>query len=209
MPYAFKQLLEKIASGKAPGPSPSFSILHMILAIELMSEKTIGRNKLAEKLSVGEGVVRTIIERLRDAGLIITSKTGCILTDKGLSLWKEYESVFKRKIQVGKNELTFAPYNFAILVKNRLHKVKSGVEQRDAAVITGAKGATTIIFKAGRLMIPSVSNNVAEDFPKAADQIFRLLKPEENDVIIIGSAESLEKAEYSTLASAWTLVNDC
>ena len=209
MPYLFKQLLEKITTEKAPGPSPTFSIFHMLRAIELMAEKTIGRSKLAENLNVGEGAVRTIIGRLKDAGLVATSKTGCSLTNKGLRLWKEYKLIFKKKVEIIKSELAFANYNFAILIKNRGHKVKSGVEQRDAAVMAGAKGATTIVLKEGCLILPSVSGNVTKDFPKAANQIVQLLEPEENDVIIIGSADNLGKAEYGTLAAAWTLLNDC
>jgi len=116
MPHKFKQLLEKITSEKAPGPSPSFSVLHILHAIELISEETIGRSKLAENLKVGEGTVRTIISRLKDANLIATSKAGCTLTNKGLRLWREYKSVFKKKIEIGKNELTLADYNFAVLV---------------------------------------------------------------------------------------------
>jgi len=209
MPYAFKQLLEKITREKAPGPSPTFSVFHMLRAVEFIAEKTIGRSRLAENLEVGEGVIRTVIERLKDAGLIETSKTGCTLTNKGLRLWQEYTSVFKKKMQIEKNELALAEYNLAILIKNRGHKIKSGVEQRDAAVMAGARGATTIMVKEGRLIIPSVSNIVAKDFPKAANQIIRNFEPEENDVIIIGSADSLGKAEYGTLAAAWTLINDC
>jgi predicted transcriptional regulator len=208
MPYAFEQVLKKIAGEKAPGPSPTFSIFHLLLAIELISKEIIGRSKLAEKLNVGEGAVRTMVERLRDAELITTSKAGCALTSKGLRLWEEYESVFK-KVEIGKNELTLANYNFAILVKNRGHKVRSGMEQRDAAVRAGAKGATTIMFKGGRLIIPSASNDVAKDFPKAASQIAKLLKLEENDAVIIGSDDSLEKADLGALAAAWTLLDDC
>jgi predicted transcriptional regulator len=209
MSHKFKQLLEKLSSEKAPGPSPSFSMFHLLHAIELISEKTIGRSKLAENLKVGEGAVRTIINRLKDADLVVTSKSGCALTSEGLRLLREYKSIFKKKIEIGKNELTLADYNFAILIKNRGHKVRSGVEQRDAAVMAGAKGATTIMFKEGHLKIPSVSDDVAKDFPNAANQIVRLLEPKENDVIIIGSADSLGKAEYGTLAAAWTFLNDC
>ncbi len=209
MPHTFKQLLEKITGEKAPGPYPTFSVFHMLRAIELIAEKTIGRSKLAEELKVGEGTVRTIIGRLKDAGLITTSKAGCILTNEGSRLWNEYKTVFRRKVEIGKSELTIADYNFAILVKNCGDKVKSGMEQRDAAIMVGARGATTIMFKEGRLIVPSVSDNIAKDFPRAANQIIRLLQPEENDVIVIGSADSLGKAEYGTLAAAWTLINDC
>ena len=208
MPHTFKQTLKKITGEKAPGPSPSFSIFHMLRAMELIAETTIGRSKLAEELEVGEGTIRTIISRLKDSGLITTSKLGCTLTSKGLKLWKEYKAVFKKKVKIAKNELTLADYNFAILVKNHGHKVQSGMEQRDAAIMVGARGATTIMYKEGRLVIPPVSNNVAEYSTKWANQMVRLLQPEENDVIVIGSADSLVKAEYGALAAAWTLIDD-
>jgi predicted transcriptional regulator len=208
MPYPFKRLLEKISSEKAPGPSPSFSFFDIIRAIEVIDEKTIGRNKLAENLNVGGGAIRTIIERLKDADLIETSKAGCTLTSKGSKLLKEYKSIVK-KAEIGKNELALAEYNSAILIKKSGHKIKSGVEQRDAAIRTGAKGATTIIFKKGHLTIPSVSGNMAKDYPNAANQIIRYLKPEENDAIVIASGDSLGEAEYGSLAAAWTLLDDC
>jgi predicted transcriptional regulator len=208
MPDDFKQLLEKVMSERAPGPSPSFSVFHLLHAIELMAKGTIGRNKLARSLNVGEGTARTIISRLKSAGLIVTSKAGCTLTSKGSKLLMAYRSIFEKKVEIGKNELTLANCNFAILIKNRGHLIKSGVEQRDAAIMAGARGATTIMFKEGRLRIPSVSDDVAKDFPNAANQIVRLLEPRENDVMIIGSADSLGKAEYGTLAAAWTVLDN-
>jgi Mn-dependent DtxR family transcriptional regulator len=206
MPHSFKQLLDRIMSEKAPGPSPTFSVLHMLQAIEIISEKAVGRNRLAQILGVGEGAVRTIIDRLKEADLITTSKAGCTLTKMGSKLLREYESVFEKRVEIERNELTLANYGYAILAKDRAHKVKSGVEQRDAAVMAGAKGATTMMLKKGCLVAPSVSDNVAQDFPKAAHLIVGLLRPEENDVVIIGSADTLGKAKYGALAAALTLL---
>jgi len=207
MPATFKQSLEKLVREKAPGPSPSFSVFHLLVALAIIAEKPVGRSKLAEELDVGEGVARTLVRRLRDAGLIATSKAGCSLTGKGLRLWREYESTFKIT-EIRKSELTFGDYNFAILIKNRGQKVRSGMEQRDAAVMAGAKGATTMLFKKGRLVFPSTNRDVAEDFPKASDQISRLLRLKDNDAIIIASSDNLRKAEYGALAAAWTLLNN-
>lgn len=207
MPSTFKQSLENLIREKAPGPSASFSVFHLLLALAIIAEKPVGRSKLAEELNLGEGVARTLAGRLKHAGLIATSKAGCSLTDKGLRLWKEYESTFKMT-EIGKSELTLGDYSFAILIKNRGHKVKSGMEQRDAAVMTGAKGATTMLFKKGRLIFPSTNRDVGEDFPKASKQISSVLKLEENDAIIIASSDGPRKAEYGALAAAWTLLND-
>jgi predicted transcriptional regulator len=205
----FKRLFEEMASEKAPGPSPTFSLFHLLRALELISEKPVGRSKLAKELEVGEGTIRTIIERLQNFELVTTSKAGCTLTQKGLRLWKEYRSMFPKKAKVEKSEIAFGEHNFAVLVKNHGSKIRSGVEQRDAAVMAGARGATSCVFKEGRLIIPAVSNDVAKDFPEAAGQIFRLLQPGENDVIVVGSAESSVKATYGALAAAWTLLDDC
>lgn len=205
MRHPLRQFLEEIAGEKAPGPPLKFSVLHMLLALELIAEKPIGRNKLAQKLNVGEGAVRTILGRLEDAGLIVISKAGCSLTKEGTSLWKEYSSVVK-KVKIGKSELSNAEHNFAVLVRDQGHKLKSGMDQRDAAVMVGAKNATTMVFKDGKLIIPSVTNDVFKDFPRAANQL-RILHPTEMNVIIIVGADSSEKAEYGALAVAWTLVN--
>lgn len=205
----FKQLLEKIAKEKAPGPATTFSALHLLRAVELVAEKPVGRAKLSEELKVGEGVARTIITRLREAGLISTSKAGCGLTVKGRKLWGEYRKVVSKNVEIRECKLMNAKYNFAVLIKNCGHKVKTGIEQRDAAIKTGAKGAITIIFKDGRFIIPTVSEDFLKDYPDVAEQIVKLIQPEENDVIIIGGADTSDAAVYGTLAAAWTLVDDC
>ncbi|PMB74060.1 hypothetical protein C0199_01535 [Candidatus Bathyarchaeota archaeon] len=209
MPSKIKSLLEKIVGEKAIGPAPTFSILHILRAIELVSEKPVGRGKLAEELRVGEGAVRTIISRLRRAGIFSTSKVGCQLTVKGLKLFEEYKKIFGKRTKIDKAKLMPTPFNSALLAKNCGDKVKSGIEQRDAAVRVGAKGATTIIFKNGRLVIPSVCDDLSRDYPKIAEKLIALLQPEENDVIVVAGADSLELAEYGAAAAAWTLFDDC
>lgn len=74
----------------------------MLRAIKLIAEKTIGRSKLAEELKVGEGTVRTIISRLKDAELIITSKAGCVLTDKSIKFWNEHKMFPRRRPKLEK-----------------------------------------------------------------------------------------------------------
>ena len=207
MPSVLRKSLEALTKERAPGPNPSFSTFHFLLGIEIIGEKSIGRSKLAEQLGIGEGVARTLIERLKDEDLISTSKTGCSLTEKGLKLLNEYRSMI-RKVKIEKNELAFADYSFAVLVKNSGHKVKTGIEQRDAAVMAGAKGATTMLFQKGQLVFPSVTRNLRRDFPKASDQIMHLLKPQDNDAIVVVSSEDSRKAENGALAAAWTLL-DC
>lgn len=207
MSFGLKQSLEKLTKEKAPGPSTSFSMFDFLLTIELVAEKSLGRNKLAGMLGIGEGAARTLLRRLKDDELISISKRGCSLTDKGLRLWNKYRSTVS-KVRIGKNELTFAEYSFAVLVKNSGHKVKTGMEQRDSAIVAGAKGATTLLLQKGQLVFPEFDRNVKRDFPKASEQITRLLKPQENDTIIVVSSDTVAKAERGALAAAWTLIGD-
>ena len=208
MTSQFKRFIESLASPKGPGPSTTFSMFHIFYALELTAEKPIGRTKLAEKLNIGEGAIRTIVSRLKDAGLIVTSKEGCNLTDKGLSVWKRFEEVFPKRIKIEKTPLTTSEYNYAFLVKNKGHKVKSGIDQRDAAIMGGAKRALVIVSKKGHLVIESVSNSIEKDFPEAAKKILKDLKPENNDVIIIAGADDLLKAKRGAFAASWILLDN-
>ena len=208
MTSKFKKYIEDIANQKAPGPSTTFTVSHIYFALELMAEKPIGRNKLAKQLDVGEGAIRTIINRLKDAGLIETSKEGCNLTSKGLSVWKQFEEHFPKRVEIGKTELTKADYNYAFLVKNSGHKIKSGIEQRDAAIIAGATRAVIIVAKKGHLTIESVSSNLEKEFPEATNQILKNIQPENNDVIIIVGASARQKAKHGAFAASWALLED-
>jgi predicted transcriptional regulator len=208
MTSQFKRFIESLASPKGPGPSTTFSMFHIFYALELMAKKPIGRNKLAAKLNVGEGAIRTIISRLKDAGLIVTSKEGCSLTDKGLSVWRNLVEVFPKRVEIGKTALITSKYNYAFLVKNKAHKVKSGIDQRDAAIMGRARRALVIVFKNGRLIIESVSNSLEETFPKTASEILENLEPEDNDVIIIAGADDPLKAKRGAFAASWILLGN-
>ena len=206
MATSLKKFMQQIASKKAPGPSTTFTIFHVFYALELLSREPLGRNKLAERLEVGDGAVRTIISRLKDAGLIETSKEGCSFTKKGQEIWRQFTEVFPVRIEFAHSELTDSPFNFAFLVKNCRLKVGSGINQRDAAIIAGARKALIVAFKNGHLSIESVSDCIDKQYPKAASIIFRDLKPMDNDLVVIASADSAMKAKRGAFAASWSLI---
>lgn len=206
MAASLKKFMQQIAGKRAPGPSTSFTIFHIFYALELLAKKPLGRNKLAEKLKVGDGAVRTIISRLRDAGLIEASKEGCYLTKKGVDVWRQFEEIFPKRVGISRSELNASEFNFAFLVKNVGEKVASGIDQRDAAIIAGARKALVIVFKKGHLRIESVSDSVEKEYPTAATQLLKELMPQENDVIIIAGAETELKAKRGAFAASWSLI---
>lgn len=206
MALSLKKFLQQVSGKKAPGPSTSFTIFHVYYALELLSLEPLGRNKLAEKLQVGDGAVRTIISRLKDAGLIEISKEGCALTEKGREFWQQFLEVFPKRIEFPHSELTQSPYNFAVLVKNCNFK-GSGIDQRDAAIIAGARKALVIAYRNGHLSIESVSDNIEKQYPNATKLILKELAPTENDVVVIAGADSALRAKRGAFAASWSLVS--
>jgi len=207
MASSLKKFMQEIAGKKAPGPSTTFTIFHVFYALELLSERSLGRNKLAEKLNVGDGAVRTIISRLREAALIETSKEGCTLTQKGLDIWRQFQEIFPKRVEIPRSELAQSEFNFAFLVKKSAQKVESGIDQRDAAIIAGALKALVIVLKNGHLCIESVSDCIEKQYPKAANLLLKELMPQEDDVIIISGAESYLKAKRGAFAASWSLIS--
>ena len=203
-----KEFLNSLAKEKAPGPALTFTSLHLIKVLELIAEGPIGRGKLAKELGIGEGTIRTIIKRLKDSNLIEISRNGCHLTNFGENFWKKFKEKIPKKVFLEKNEFSLAEYTAAVLIKKCGDKVRIGMQQRDAAIMAGAEGATTLVVKDGKIILPGVSDDVAKDYPVAYRQIVKLLKPEHDDVVIVGTGETKEKAEYGALAAALTLLED-
>ncbi|MCL5876478.1 MAG: winged helix-turn-helix domain-containing protein [Candidatus Bathyarchaeota archaeon] len=207
MATSLKKFMQQLSGKKAPGPSTSFTIFHVFYALQLLSKKPIGRNKLAEQLNVGDGAIRTIISRLREADLITASKAGCELTEKGKNIWRQFEEIFPREIDFGKSELNPNEYNYAFLVKNCGEKVGSGINQRDAAIIAGARKAFVMVYRNGRLRIESVVDDMEKQYPKTTKQMIEQLQPQENDAIVVASAESVLRAKRGAFAASWSLIS--
>lgn len=204
---SIKVVLEKFVSEKTVGPSPSFTVFDVIKVFEIIAESgSIGRGLLSIRLRLGEGTIRTLISRLKKAQLMTITRKGCALTVKGKKIWSQIKISIPSKYGIEDNELTFAAYNVALLVKDRAKKVKKGLEQRDAAVRIGASGATTLVFKDGKLSLPTISDDILKDYPKAFRQITHLMEPANDDVVIMSCGITQKAAEYGALAAYWTLL---
>jgi hypothetical protein len=75
------------------------------------------------------------------------------------------------------------------------------MEQRDAAIKMGATGATTLLFKHNKFVIPGTKNyDSLEKEPHIAKLLIKKLKPEDGDIVMIGSAvTSIRIAEFAAL----------
>jgi len=195
-------VLEKAASKLAPGRTPYFAEAHLVKTLRIIdAEGPVGRVKLSKTLGLSEGAIRTLIKHLENEGLIEVSRTGIVLTNLGKELSSNLKSRVSEAIEIPQSSLTVGQFNMAILIKNASNAIKGGLEQRDAAIKVGALGATTLIFNRGKLNMPLVDEDVFRKVPTIREALISKLKPQENDLIIIGSAKDKLTAELGAVAA--------
>ena len=200
-------VIANVSRKLAPGREPTFLEAHIITALRIISaEKTVGRIKLSKTLGLGEGVTRTLVKHLRKEGLVEVSRPGITLSKSGRKLLSDLKSRISGEIVIPKSSLTVGSFNIAILVRHAADAVAYGLEQRDTAIKAGASGATTLVFSGNMLTMPGTNEDVFQDIQPIRDMLVSKLKPEENDVIIIGSANDKLSAEFGATAAALKLL---
>ena len=201
------QTIEKVIGKMAPGRVPSFREAHVIKALETIGAgKGVGRIKLSKILGLGEGETRTLVKHLKNGRLVEVSRSGIVLSKFGEEIFSDLRSKISGSTEVPGSPLTVGPFNLAVLVRDVGHRVKYGVEQRDAAIKVGALGATTLVFSGDRLIVPGVGEDVFREVKQIRATLVSELKPKENDVIIIGSAKNKLKAELGAKTAAFELL---
>jgi DNA-binding MarR family transcriptional regulator len=181
-----------------PGPLPRFSPLHLWMALELIGRHgRVGRKQLARMMEIGEGSVRTILERMAKLGLVRSLRGGSSLTEKGRRILGSLPRVTEADLHY----LSLARKSAVTVVPGGAPRVSSGIEQRDAAVRAGGKGATVLIFRSGRLRFPD-----GLEVEREADRILSLVSPSEDDAVLIGFGDDGVSARLAAMAAAVSLL---
>lgn len=179
------------------GPKPLFDKGQVKRALELIGDHgPIGRKKLADKLGVGEGSMRTILNRLKDEDLITSSPRGHFLTDKGE---RKLEKEARKFLKIDVGDLTVGFTDVATMVGGVADRIDKGIEERDEAIKVGAKGATVLVFQDDSLKLPSSGEEIDAGIEAKLLDFFR---PSDGDVIVIGTADDEKTAERGALAAA-------
>jgi DNA-binding Lrp family transcriptional regulator len=181
------------------GPLPRFADLHVKKVLELLSrDGRMSRKEISVRTGLGEGSVRTILRKLKQRGLVSSTRAGHFLTEKGRSaVGGSLDAV-----EVSVPGLTVGRANVAVLVRGASHLIKKGIEQRDEAIKAGAGGATVLVCRGGRLEFPEPFMRVKR---AAEEELMEKLRPREGDVVIIGTADNLRAAEEGARAAARSL----
>jgi hypothetical protein len=190
--HMYIMALEKVTSRYAPSRVLSFDVVHVFAALQMIGKNnnTTSRNALCEGLVLGEGTVKTLVKHLKMQGLIETSNRGTKLTAKGKSICEGLISAIPSEMSLPKCSIALSRFNYAVLVREFGFAVGLGIEQRDAAIKMGAAGATTLLFKDSKFVMPANSDDSLKREREVRRMIVEQLNPREGDVIIIGSADN-------------------
>lgn len=201
--------IERVTRKLAPGPAPAFNEAHVIKALEIIGyHENVGRIRLSKELGLGEGTTRTLLRHLKNEGLIRSSRKGISFSKEGKGMFSSLRGKLSKAVEVPSSSLTVGPFNVAVLVRDSAQAVKSGMEQRDVAIKSGASGATTLIFTRNKLSMPTREQDISVAVPSLHNQLVTKFKPKENDVIIVGSGENMGLAEIGAKMAAIKLLKD-
>jgi hypothetical protein len=195
------RLLHQLVSKTAPGRTPDFTPAHLFYALITLENQRIGRKQLASELKLGEGTIRTMIRRLLDEKMIIVGRPGISLSKSGVDFLDSVRTVLLWK-PLSSTDITVDTVNWVTLVRGASEKVRFGVEQRDTALIHGATGATTIVYKKEIWEIPGIDEEVDDYILDTLKE----LNPCEKDVAIIGSSGDNFTAAIGAIAAALDLL---
>ena len=190
--------------------APAFKPYHAAVALILIGrEQPLGRYDLCEKMSIGEGSVRTLLKRLSEADLIeAEGKQGQRLTSKGKVLFDRVLRDVPMGLTLDVRRLVMYEYAFANLVKGQSEMITDGVRQRDEAIIQGGydkAGASTLIQKSGNLVMPPDDFHILTSYEEETLLVMESLRPDDGDVIVIGSANEENLAREVSMAAVMTL----
>ena len=188
-------MFERVATRYAPSRPLSFDVVHVFAALQRIGNKGItSRNALCSGLVLGEGTVKTLVKHLKMQGLIKTSNRGTKMTAKGKGIYEGLLSAIPAEMSLPRCAVALSRFNYAVLLREFGFAVGLGIEQRDAAIKMGATGATTLLFKDNKFVMPAAgSNDSLKKERKVRRMLVEKLNPRDGDVIIIGSSDSNEK----------------
>ena len=147
--HTYVRTLQKVASRIAPSRILSFEMVHVLKTLQLIQEKGhVSRHTLCKKLDLGEGhKVKTLVKHLKIYDLVVTDKSGTRISTKGSKLLSELVLSMPAEMSISTCSVALGKFNYGILLRQMSYVIKTGIEQRDAAIKMNALGATTLVYK--------------------------------------------------------------
>ncbi|HKM51743.1 MAG TPA: DUF4443 domain-containing protein [Candidatus Bathyarchaeia archaeon] len=179
-----------------------------LLLLAIQDKGYLGRYKLVSIIGLPDGVTRGLLIKLARKGYVKTKKfVGRSLTPKGKKRLTELLAKLNvhaiREIDAG--DLRLGPKSVVAHIRDGARSVRSGIEQRDAAIKAGAAGAITVIYHDGKFLLPPDRFDISEKNPIITERFRKEFELLEGDALVIGSGADKWRAVEGVLAAAETL----
>ena len=169
-----------------------------LLRCLLRIEQPVSRAFLSKSLELGEGTVRSILDVLKNQGLLESNNAGHYLSKKGSIIVKKIrDSVDIKQI---KKVLMFPNKKVISIKLKNPAKIVNVVALRDEAVKNGAEGAVILKYDKKLRFYDS-------DYKEDLSEMKSRLELSKNDLAIVAYADSFKLAEYGAIAAAIRINN--
>ena len=136
----YVKALIKVTDRYAPSRTISFDVVHIFKTLQLIEQKGhVSRDILSIELGLGQGIIKTLIKHLKMQKMIYTTNSGTKMTEKGKSIFSQLLTSMPVEMIIPRCSVALGKFNYAVLLKQFNFAIKSGIEQRDAAIKIGAK----------------------------------------------------------------------
>jgi DNA-binding MarR family transcriptional regulator len=191
----------------SPTVPPSFERCDVLAALVFMGEGTgtVSRAELMKELNLKEGPIKTLLRRLEQNKLVSRiGNKGHILTQEGRRVNRKIREHIVDHKQVKAPSISLSESAYGMQLRGVAAQIETGIEQRDQALLVGATGATTLIFKDNALKIPSVSDRVIDK--KTLKGLLQEFNVEDEDILIVGTGQDPSDAQRGAFNAALSLL---
>jgi len=189
--------------------SPAFSEAYLIRTlIEIKKNPLIGRKTLSSKIGICEGSMRSLLNHLKDNGMLTATKKGQSITSAGNEITTQFLKFCSFPFKIYLPDMTLDNC-MGIILRNVSEKIKSGIVERDIAIREGCNGAFILLWTNDEFKFPFINTSIL-DFSVSLEFLNNMARREnlkENDVVVICFAEDYIKAENGIIKISLNIQN--
>jgi len=170
----------------------NFDGIDILRVLFMMSDRPVSRSEITEKLCIGEGSVRTILDTLKEKRLLDSTQKGHMLSDAGNNLIKKIKAIIDLPKEITIASIYPELNKYSLLLRKH-DKREINYKVRDVAVKEGSEGAMIFEYDES-LILPGVQTKLKF---KEIEEQYDLKK---GDIVVVSLAKDIETGTRSALA---------
>jgi len=169
----------------------------------MREEGPVGRYSISRELGLPDGVARGVLSRLKRLGFFNVSKKGCTVTEIGANLLSDALQSLKIKSVklVDFDFLAIDRFCAVAHVSQERQGLSGATLLRDKAVRAGASGAIILVYEKGKLVIPSVYNDLSAINPFLDERLRKEFPLMDDDLLVSVFAPYAWKAKEAAIST--------